>query len=115
MSGQINYINPSAASLSSTDEFILKTLKGHTKSLTALEVAFANTDCPIILSGSHDGLIVHWNSQTGKMDSISSSSSVAQHKNKVQAIRFDTSSDSIVTCGFDDVVKFIDLKELKYV
>ena len=115
LSGHINYLNPAAASGSSPSEFILRTIKGHSKSITALEVAYTDSASPLIFSGSHDGVIIHWNSATGQMNSIAGSSAASQHRNQVQAIRFDQVNDQLVTCGFDDVLKFIDLKEFKYV
>jgi WD40 repeat protein len=48
------------------------------------------------------------------MEVIKSGSS-SQHKNQIQAIRFDPLSDTLITCGLDDMLKFIDAKELKYV
>lgn len=110
LSGNINYLNAS-----NDDRLVLKTIKGHSKSVTALEVAYANTASPLIVSGSHDGLIVHWNSTNGQMDVVKSGLGSGQHKNQVQAIRFDSLSDTLITCGLDDMLKFIDAKELKYV
>ena len=110
LSGQIHYLN---FNNSSVEQPILQTLKGHSKSITALEVAFVNSDKPVMFSGSHDGLIIYWDSVTGKMDSIQSGSS-NQHKNQVQSIRFDLLSNCLVTCGLDDTVKFIDVNTYKY-
>ena len=76
-------------------------------------MAYVNSESPIIFSGSHEGLIVHWNSANGMMD-IVKSSSISQHKNQVQVIRFDSLSDTLISCGLDDTLKFIDVKELKY-
>ncbi|CAF0949424.1 unnamed protein product [Brachionus calyciflorus] len=114
LSGQINYINYKAEKEDLSDRFILKKIKGHSKSITALEVAYQGTDTPIIFSGSHDGVIVYWNSVNGEMDQVKAGS-VTQHKNQVQSIRYDAFNEQVLTCGFDDVVKFIDVKEKKYV
>lgn len=110
LSGQIHYLN---FGNSSASEDILQTLKGHSKSITALDVAFVNSDKPVIFSGSHDGLIIYWNAQDGHMNSIKSSS-IGPHKNQVQTIKFDSVSNSLITCGLDDTVKFVDVSELKY-
>lgn len=115
LSGQINYLNRNAASGSSPSEFLDRVLKGHSKSITALDaVHFVSGETPLLFSGSHEGLIVHWNSSTGQMNTIGTHSGVSQHKNLVQAIRFDSANDQLVSCGLDDVMKFISLKELKY-
>ncbi len=113
LAGHINYLNQQAASSSSPSEFVLRTIKGHSKSITALEVAYTDRAAPLIFSGSHDGVIIHWDSVTGEMNSISASS-VGQHKNQVQSIRFDQVNDQLVSCGFDDVLKFISLRDFKY-
>jgi WD repeat-containing protein 1 (actin-interacting protein 1) len=113
LSGSINYLNSSTTETGPQNQ-ILKTLKGHSKSITALEVVNVNTENPLIISGSHDGLIVYWNSTDGKMDTIKNGP-VGQHKNQVQAIRYDSENDSLISCGLDDTLKFIDVKELKYV
>jgi len=110
LSGQIHYLN---FGNSSASEDILQTLKGHSKSITALDVAFVNSDKPVIFSGSHDGLIIYWNAQDGHMNSIKSSS-IGPHKNQVQTIKYDSVSNSLITCGLDDTVKFVDVSELKY-
>ena len=93
---------------------LIKTIKGHTKSITALEVVYVGSESPIVVSGSHEGLIIHWNSSNGQMDVVKAGS-VGQHKNQVQAIRFDALNDTLITCGLDDTLKFIDVKEFKYV
>ncbi len=100
---------------STTDQnLILKTLKGHSKSVTALDVANINSDSPIIFSGSHDGLIIHWDSKSGIMDSVQNGS-VGQHKNQVQSMKYDSISNTLVTCSLDDTVKFVDVSSFKYV
>ncbi len=69
---------------------------------------------PLILSGSHDGLIVHWNPINGDMDNMKSTS-VQPHKNQVQTIRFDVASNIVVSCGLDDTLKFMDINLFNYV
>lgn len=106
LSGQINYINtqPDADS-------IIKRLKGHNKSITALEIVLGNK----IVSASHDGLICHWDAQTGQMDLVADDRGIHPHKNQVQAMRYDEVNNLIVTCGYDDMAKFIDAKDFRYV
>ena len=115
LSGHINYLNRHAASLAPPADFIERCVKGHSKSITALEVvALPGTASPLILSGSHEGVIIHWNSVNGQMNSIGTGAGVGQHKSQVQSIRWDVANDQLVTCGLDDVLKFICLRELKY-
>lgn len=109
LSGHINYINPKAES---TNDFVVKRLKGHNKSITALEVV---GDAGVIFSASHDGLICHWNAQTGEMDVVEASGGVQQHKNQVQAMRFDEKNGLLVTVAYDDTLKFVDASQFKYV
>lgn len=111
LSGQIHYLNFNNAS---ADQSILRTLKGHSKSITALEVAHVNSDKPIIFSGSHEGLIIHWDANSGQMDSVQNDTA-SQHKNQVQAIKFDSTGNCLVTCGLDDTVKFVDVNDFKYI
>lgn len=105
LSGHINYINPLS------DNYIVKRLKGHNKSITALEVAGEST----IVSASHDGLVCHWDANTGDMDTVHDDRGVHQHKNQVQAMRYDPVNGLIVTCGYDDMLKFVDAKDFRYV
>lgn len=111
LSGQIHYLNFN--NTTSTDESILRTIKGHSKSITALEVAHINSEQPIIFSGSHDGHIIHWDANTGQMDSVQSGTAT-EHKNQVQAIKFDSVNRCLVTCGLDDTVRFVDVNDFKY-
>jgi WD40 repeat protein len=119
LSGCINYLN-SAKILSGGGgdaSVVDRVVKGHSKSITALEIvnkpsSFSGNE-PLIISASHDGLIIYWNSANGKMDSIRAGN-IGQHKNQVQSIRYDSGSNQLVTCGLDDTVKFIDLDEFKY-
>ena len=109
LSGKINYIN-----VESGGENVVKTLKGHNKSITAVAVANQNTANPIIFSGSHDGLIIKWNANTGEMDSLSTAESINQHSNQVNAMSFDSVTNTLVTCGLDDTLKFIDTQRSVY-
>ena len=107
LSGQINYINPAS---DSPNDFVTKRLKGHNKSITALEIARGST----IISASHDGLICHWDAQTGNMDGVIDDRGIHQHKNQVQAMRYDETNGIIVTCGLDDMLKFVDANDFRY-
>lgn len=47
------------------------------------------------------------------MDLVNSGA-VGPHKNQVQAIRYDQANKLVLSCGFDDTLKFIDVNEFKY-
>jgi WD repeat-containing protein 1 (actin-interacting protein 1) len=108
LSGRINYINVNAPA--GDNDFLIRVLKGHSKSITALECVGSSH----IFSASHDGLIIHWNPDTGDMDSIKTTS-IGGHTNQVQGMSYDNFSNSIVTCGIDDVIKFIDIGTFSFV
>jgi hypothetical protein len=48
------------------------------------------------------------------MNSVGSASGITGHKNQVQSIRLDYAGEQLVTCGFDDMLKFISLRDFKY-
>lgn len=113
LSGNISYLNFNNDP--DTDKLILKQIKGHGKSITALEVSYPNNSGlnSMMFSGSHDGLIIYWNCETGKMDQIQPGN-VKQHTNQVQQLRFNPLANELISVGLDDTVKFIDLNEMKY-
>lgn len=111
LSGNISYLNFNAES--GTDGTVLKTIKGHNKSITALEVAHLNSGEKLMLSGSHDGLIIYWNCATGDMEQIQSGN-VKGHTNQVQGLRYNKLTNEVVSIGLDDSCKFISLDEFKY-
>lgn len=102
LSGNISYLN------FNEDNALLRTVKGHSKSITALEVTK-----DLMFSGSHDGLIIYWDIETGKMDSIKSVN-VKAHTNQVQALRHSKVTNELISIGLDDTVKFISLDDFKY-
>jgi WD40 repeat protein len=113
LSGQINYLDANPGS----SETVLRSIKGHNKSVTALETIKKADASAFVISGSHDGVIVCWNSSNGQMNVIKASngSSVGQHKNQVQALRYDASTGLVISCGLDDTLKYIDINEYTYV
>jgi WD repeat-containing protein 1 (actin-interacting protein 1) len=90
LSGFINYLDVNAGG-------VYKIVKGHSKSITALAIGKS-----MIYSASHDGLIIAWNAETGEMDSIKGN----QHKSQVQQLAF--LNGNLVSCAYDDTLKFID-------
>ena len=98
LSGFINYLD-----VTSPGNSILKVVKGHSKSITALVAGNG-----VLFSASHDGLIIRWNAETGEMDSIKGN----QHKNQVQQLAI--SNGTLVSCAYDDSLKFIDTISNQY-
>lgn len=105
LSGNMNYLNFNDAS---ADEPIIKTIKGHNKSITALEIGNG-----MMFSGSHDGLIVYWDATTGKMDTIKAGT-VPPHTNQVQTLRYNSLNNELISIGLDDTLKFIELSGFTY-
>jgi WD40 repeat protein len=101
LSGYINYLDVNG------DVSITKVVKGHSKSITALTVANVNGKS-MFFSASHDGLIIAWNADNGEMDSIKGN----QHKSQVQSLAYLNSS--LVSCAYDDTLKFIDANTMEY-
>ena len=106
LSGNISYLNFNNDP--DTERSILRTIKGHNKSITALE---GNGD--LMFSGSHDGLIIYWNMASGEMDQVQNGKCKG-HTNQVQALRYNRITNEMVSIGLDDCCKFISLDEFKY-
>ena len=99
LSGFINYLdinNPSKP---------IKVIKGHNKSITALAIhSDPGSNNKTIYTGSHDGFISHWDSETGESDRCEGSC----HTNQVADMVVD--SNHLFSCGFDDTVRITSLK-----
>lgn len=99
LSGFINYLdveNPSKP---------LRVVKGHNKSITALAVhSDPGSNHKTIYTGSHDGFITHWDSETGENDRCSGS----PHSNQVTDMVLD--SNNLYSCGLDDMLHITSLK-----
>ena len=99
LSGFINYLdvnNPSKP---------LRVIKGHNKSITALAVhSDPGSNHKTIYTGSHDGFITHWDSETGESDRCSGS----PHTNQVADMTID--SNNLYSCGLDDTIRVTSLK-----
>lgn len=102
LSGNITYLN------FNEDGSFLRTIKGHSKSITSLVVTK-----DLMFSGSHDGLIIFWNIATGQMDAIKPGN-VKGHTNQVQSLRYSHLTNEVISAGLDDTVKFISLDGFKY-
>ena len=102
LSGFINYLdknNPGKP---------LRVIKGHNKSITAMTVTDGSGDDKKIFTGSHDGFVTQWSSKTGNHDRVEG----VQHTNQVQDMF--AAKDNVLTCGFDDTIRAIDLKTNQY-
>jgi WD40 repeat protein len=107
LSGHLNFLNSNYNA--PTAEQIIKTVKGHTKSITALEVVKTNGQQKIY-SASHDGTVIAWSSDTGIMHTVRGH----VHTNSVSAIAFNQ-QNHIASCGLDDTVRFLDVSSNQYV
>lgn len=104
LSGFINYLDKN------TPNKPLRIIKGHNKSITALAVAKDKSSDEVrIFTGSHDGYVTNWSAKTGDHDRVAG----VQHTNQVQDMTA-TSENLVYTCGFDDLLKEIDITANQY-
>ncbi|KAJ9578243.1 hypothetical protein L9F63_005542 [Diploptera punctata] len=99
LSGFINYLdvnNPTKH---------IQILKGHNKPITVLCLS---PDRKTIYTGSHDGYITHWDSETGVNDRIQG----AGHGNQINGMKI--IGGTLYTCGIDDSVKQVDISSNSY-
>lgn len=99
LSGFINYLD-----VSNPDKHI-RILKGHNKPITVLCLS---PDRKKIYTGSHDGFITHWDSDTGENDRIQG----VGHGNQINGMKI--IGNSLYTCGIDDSVKQVDISSNSY-
>lgn len=97
--------------LNSTDSsnVIIRSIKGHNKNITAIAIAHLGNRLNIF-SASHDGAIIAWNADNGDMDAIKPIQQ--QHKSQINSLSY--FNGSLVTCSFDDSIKYIDADTLSY-
>ncbi|KAL1497641.1 hypothetical protein ABEB36_008566 [Hypothenemus hampei] len=99
LSGFINYLDVN------NPEKPLRVVKGHNKPITVLTLS---DDRGTIFTGSHDGVVTRWNTETGENDKIDG----AGHGNQINSMRV---HDGILyTAGIDDSVKQIDIEGNTY-
>ncbi|OQV26168.1 Actin-interacting protein 1 [Hypsibius exemplaris] len=97
----------------------IRIIKGHNKSVTALVIDKLKKPVEMY-TGSHDGSITYWNSETGDNDRISSGDNKI-HTSQVQSLglidRPGAASGSLqlVSCGMDDVLKHADLEKRLFI
>nr|XP_042711398.1 WD repeat-containing protein 1 isoform X4 [Chrysemys picta bellii] len=81
---------------------------GHSKSIQCLTV-HKNGGKSYIYSGSHDGHINYWDSETGENDDFSGKG----HTNQVSRMAVDE-LDQLVSCSMDDTVRYTSLTKRDY-
>ncbi|XP_074064951.1 WD repeat-containing protein 1-like isoform X2 [Macrotis lagotis] len=86
----------------------LRVIKGHSKSIQCLTV-HKNSGKSYIYSGSHDGHINYWDSETGENDSFAGKG----HTNQVSSMTVDE-ADQLVSCSMDDTVHYTNLIQRDY-
>uniref|UniRef100_A0A1W7RBK5 WD repeat-containing protein 1 n=1 Tax=Agkistrodon contortrix contortrix TaxID=8713 RepID=A0A1W7RBK5_AGKCO len=103
LSGYINYLdenNPNKP---------LCIIKGHSKSIQCLTV-HKNGGKSYIYSGSHDGHINYWDSETGENNGFGGKG----HTNLVSRMAVDDFEQQLVSCSMDDTVRYTSLNKKEY-
>ncbi|KAF9295932.1 WD40 repeat-like protein [Mortierella antarctica] len=93
LSGDLNYLDPSASQTS-------RIIKGHQKGITALAVS---EDKKTFLTGSYDGRVMSWEVNDGEGHPLEESS----HSNQV--IQLVGNGNEFISAGMDDTVKVTDI------
>ncbi|XP_011506329.1 PREDICTED: actin-interacting protein 1 isoform X2 [Ceratosolen solmsi marchali] len=99
LSGFINYLdinNPLKP---------LRIVKGHNKPITVLTTS---QDKSTIYTGSHDGYVTNWKSDTGENDRVQGQG----HGNQINGMK--ATSDLVYTAGIDDTLRTIDIATNSY-
>ncbi|KAG1934645.1 WD repeat-containing protein 1 [Pimephales promelas] len=102
LSGFINYLDKNSP------DRPLRTIKGHTKSIQCLTVHKADGRLNIY-SGSHDGHINYWDSETGENEQFLGKG----HSNLVSKMAVDDAG-RLVSSSMDDTVRYTDLSKREY-
>mgnify|MGYP000949297758 CR=1 FL=1 len=79
--------------------------QGHNKPITVLSLS---PDHKTIFTGSHDGIVTSWNSETGENDRVEGNG----HGNQMNGMK--ALSEFVFTCGIDDKLKEIDIINNSY-
>jgi len=102
LSGYINYLDKN------NPDRPLRTIKGHSKSIQSVTV-HKNEGRTTIYTGSHDGHINYWDSETGENEEFPGKG----HTNQVSKMVVDDAGQ-LVTCSMDDTVRFVNLNKKEY-
>uniref|UniRef100_A0A1A9WBM8 Actin-interacting protein 1 n=1 Tax=Glossina brevipalpis TaxID=37001 RepID=A0A1A9WBM8_9MUSC len=99
LSGHITYLNVNDASKP------LRVVKGHNKPITVLGLS---DDRSTIYTGSHDGIVISWNSGNGVNDRVAGTG----HGNQMNGIA--AWGDFVYTCGIDDSLRQFSVESNAY-
>jgi len=99
LNGNINYLDVETKKTT-------KIVKGHTKAIVA---SCLSEDRKTLFTSSFDGLIYYWDLSTGVGELVGGSG----HRNQVQ--NMSCVGSTIVTCGMDDTVRYLDVAEKKFI
>lgn len=94
LSGCISYLD-----VNNPDKPI-RVIKGHNKPITVLALS---PNRKTIFTGSHDGIVTTWNSDTGENDRIDGTG----HGNQINGMK--STEEFVYTCGIDDKLKEINV------
>lgn len=104
LSGFINYLDES------DNKKPIKVIKGHNKSITAMTIKKdPGSNHNTIYTGSFDGVVCHWDAETGDNEKVGG----VHHTNQVSDMSQDVSN--IYTCGLDDTVRTLSLQSNEYI
>ncbi|XP_008319239.1 WD repeat-containing protein 1 [Cynoglossus semilaevis] len=102
LSGYINYLDKN------NPDRPIRTIKGHSKSIQCLTV-HKSDGRSYIYSGSHDGHINYWDSETGENDCFSGKG----HTNLVSKMVVGE-EEELVTCSMDDTLRYTSIGKKEY-
>jgi len=101
LNGDINYLDLETQSPS-------RVVKGHVK---AIVTSCLSADKSSLFTASFDGTIYCWDLRTGQAELVEGNG----HKSQVQNMSLMGAGDVMVTCSMDDTVRYVSVKEKKYV
>ncbi|KAK7603230.1 hypothetical protein V9T40_003229 [Parthenolecanium corni] len=83
----------------------IRVIRGHNKPITVLDLS---VDRKTIYTGSHDGIVTSWNSESGDNDRVQGNG----HGNQINGMK--TTVERVYTCGIDDKLREFDVQENAY-
>lgn len=102
LSGHINYLDKNSPARP------IRVIQGHTKSIQCLTVHKGDGKS-YIYSGSHDGHIARWDSDSGESQGLTGKG----HTNQVSRMMI-SDRHELVTCSMDDTVRYTDTASNEY-
>ncbi|XP_063313848.1 WD repeat-containing protein 1 [Pelobates fuscus] len=103
LSGYINYLDKN------NPDRPLRVIKGHSKSIQCMTV-HKGDGRSTIYTGSHDGHINYWDADSGENDSFTGKG----HSNQVSSMVLDNGSNTLVSCGMDDTLRYTNVVNRAY-